>query len=465
MKKTRLFIALITAFMTALLCSYAGAGVTQEEADRLKSDLTPMGAERAGNAEGTIPEWTGGLSEIPAGITYNKGDVPPDPFTDDKVLYTITAANMDQYKDKLNPGTIAMFKKYPDTYKLDVFQSRRTAAFPEWVYENTYKNATRATLSEDGYAFYGAYGGTPFPIPSKGEHLIYNHIVRYSGASRQAEGFITGIVSASGKLTPGGGGLNLEQWPYYEKDNTLEEWEKAGGIRWNILNIWKEPARRKGELLAVRAYLDQNEKESLIWQYMPGTRRVRRAPNMTYDAPHAGASGFITMDDAYMFNGKTDRFDWKILGKKEMYIPYNCYKAPTKGKAEELIAKGHLNPDYIRWELHRVWVVEGTLRSGKRHCYGKRVFFVDEDSWNILVKDQYDNRGELWHTSIALSFQQYDLPGYTQLTFVDYDLQKTEYSVNALMNYAKEWALSDPGKLVGDQKMFTPKKLRQLGRR
>ncbi len=451
--------------MTTSFYSFAGAGVSVEEANRLKTDLTPMGAERAGNAEGNIPAWEGGIKEIPAGITYKKGDFHKNLFADDKVLFSISARNMDQYADKLTPGTIAMIKKYPDTLRLDVYKTRRTAALPVWVYENTFKNATRSSLTEDGLSVMGAYGGTPFPIPTKGEHLIYNHIFRYNGATRTTEGWQVGIVSASGKFTYGGGGLNIEQWPYYEKEGSCKAWEAAGAIRWNILNIWKEPARRKGELLAVKAFAQMSEKDSLVWQYMPGTRRVRRAPNMLYDAPHAGTSGFITMDDAYMFNGKIDRFDWKNLGKKEIYIPYNTYKFNTKGKGDEVLGAGHINPDYLRWELHRVWVVEATLKSGKRHCYGKRIFFIDEDSWTMMLKDQYDNRGELWKTGIAPSIQSYEIPAYVGVSFIDYDLTKKEYAASAIMNYAEKWIDILPEKLIGDQKMFSPENLRKLGRR
>jgi hypothetical protein len=465
MKNRKLTVVLIVTLMTALLYSHASAGVSQEEANRLKTDLTPMGAEKAGNADGTIPEWTGGLKETPAGITRNTGDFFQDPFADDKVLYSINAQNMDKYADKLNPGTIAMMKRYPDTFRLDVYQTRRTAACPEWVYENTFKNATRSYLTEDGLAFHGAYGGVPFPIPTKGEHLIDNHVVRYNGGSRTTEGYKAGVVSASGKLTSSGGGLSIEQYPYYEKDNTLEAWEAAGGVRLNILNILKESARRKGELVAVRAFTDQSTKDTLIWAYMPGQRRVRRAPDRQYDAPQPSTNGFITMDDGFMFNGPIDRFDWKLIGKKEMYVPYNMYKFSEKGKGDEVLGAGHANPDYVRWELHRVWVLEATLKPGKRHCYGKRVFFLDEDSWTILLKDQYDNRGELWNTGVAITFNLYDIPGYSLLGWVTYDFTRKEYSAMPLMNWADKWYESTEGTMLGDQKMFSPEKLRKLGRR
>lgn len=465
MKNRKLIVVLIVTLMTALFYSYASAGVSQEEANRLKTDLTPMGAEKAGNADGTIPAWDGGITAVPAGITRQSGDFYEDPFADDKVLFSINAQNMDKYADKLNPGTIAMMKKYPDTYRLDVYQTRRSAAFPEWVYENTFENATRSSVSEDGYSYYGAFGGTPFPIPTKAEHLIHNHKMRYPGSARRTEGYRSGMVSASGKFTYGGGGMLKAQMPYYEKDSNLEAWEAAGGISSNVLNVYKEPARRKGELISATSFADESAKKSQAYRYSPGQRRVRRAPNMEYDAPNAATSGFTTMDDSYMFSGKIDRFEWKILGKKEMYIPYNTYKFNEKGKGEEVLTRSHANPDYLRWELHRVWVLEATLKEGKRHCYSKRIFFIDEDSWNILLKDQYDSRGELWKTSVVGSFNHYEMPVYTLISWVDYDLTRSEYAATGTMNWAEKWPIRENGAMIGDQKMFSPENLRKLGRR
>jgi hypothetical protein len=455
-KTTTVMIALLTV---TLLCSFANAGVSVEEAKRLKSDLTPLGAERAGNKEGTIPAWEGGFTEPPAGVTINPGDRYPDPFKDDKVLFSITFENMDKYIDNLNPGTIAMLKRYPDSYRLDVYKTRRTQAVPEWVYANTYENATRASLTEDGLGITGAYGGIPFPIPKRGEELIFNHILRYAGASRTAP-YVNGVVSANGTYIAGGGGQDIEQYPYYFKDGSIETFK---GEIWQMLNIYERPTRRKGELLIVRDPLNKSQSDRKAWQYFPGQRRVRRAPSVEYDTPDPSYSGLATYDDGMVFNGNIDRYDWKIIGKKEKYIPYNCYKMHN-AKPEEVIMKGHANPNVIRWELHRVWELEATLKSGSRHIYAKRIFFLDEDSWMILLKDQYDGRGNLWRNSVIMSWNHYDLPANILISTFDYDLQKKEYAVTAFLNFDKEYAVHNAEKGL-DEKFFKPEYLRKLGKR
>src|SRR5210317_1314821 len=132
-----------------LVAQGALAGLTQEEADRLGGDeLTPVGAERAGNAAGTIPAWTGGMAELPAG--YVEGEPLVDPFPDEQPLFTITEQNFEQYKDNLSPGQIALLKRYPNTYRMPVYKTHRTAAYPDSMYEAVKKDALDAKTTPDG---------------------------------------------------------------------------------------------------------------------------------------------------------------------------------------------------------------------------------------------------------------------------------------------------------------------------
>ncbi|MGH8334730.1 MAG: DUF1329 domain-containing protein, partial [Pseudomonas fluorescens] len=134
---------LLACLTLSLSASVTHAAVSSAEAQALKSSLTPLGAERAGNADGSIPAWTGGFTQVPAG--FQEGHRAFDPFKDDKPLYSVTAANMSQYADKLTDGVKQLLKDNPQTFKLDVYPTRRTAAAPQWIYDNTFKNATQAT--------------------------------------------------------------------------------------------------------------------------------------------------------------------------------------------------------------------------------------------------------------------------------------------------------------------------------
>jgi len=193
-----------------------------------------------------------------------------------------------------------------------------------------------------------------------------------------------------------------------------------------------------GTVLLVHETVDQVTDARRAWLYNAGQRRVRRAPQVAYDGPGQGSDGTRTADDFDMFNGSPDRYDWKLVGKKEMYVPYNSYRMHNPEVSyKDLHSKGHLNQDYGRYELHRVWEVEATLKEGSRHIYAKRVFFLDEDSWQIMVKDQYDGQGQLWRVGEAHAIQYYtiDVPWITNETLMD--LNDGRYLTLGLTNEEK----------------------------
>ncbi len=459
MKSNKIWLTATFTLSLVLASSLAFAKVTPEEAAKLKTTLTPFGAERAGNADGTIPAWDGGISAPPQGLGYKgPGHRHPDPYADDKVLFSITAKNLDQYADKLIEGQKVLLKKYPDSYRIDVYPSRRSHAAPDWVYENTFINATRTEVNEDGSRVSNAYGGIPFPIPKTGVEVMWNHLLRW-----QADGtnFNYGayIVQRNGQISAGAGGQVSEKFPYYQKDGSLETYN---GDYWYIFVNYQMPARRKGEVVLVKDPLNQAENPRKAWQYLVGQRRVRRAPTLAYDTPNPAFSGATTWDDVFVFNGALDRYDWKLLGKKEMYIPYNCYKGDEQYDLKDMYQAGHVNPDMLRWELHRVWVVEANLKQGKRHVYARRVLLIDEDSWGAVLADSYDGRGSLWRSNMGLVLNAYELPGVVQRLQVHYDLQRDQYAINNAQTAFPEITVYGNPK---DDDYFTPEQIRRRGKR
>ena len=446
------------AIALALSAGSALAAVSAGEAAKLGTTLTPFGAEKAGNADGSIPAWTGGITQAPAGYK-GSGQHHVDPFPDDKPLFTITKANLEQYKDKLSAGQIALFNAYPESFQMPVYQSRRSGSAPQWVYDNSIKNATSAKLVEGGNGFADAYGGIPFPIPQSGLEALWNHIVRYRGTyiTRRS---VEAAVQRSGAYSPVVSEVEA-LFRYYDPKGSYAD---LNNILFYYLNFTKSPARLAGGAALVHETLDQVKEPRQAWAYAAGQRRVRRAPNLAYDTPIAASEGLRTADDTDMFNGSPDRYEWKLLGKKELYIPYNNYRVSAAGvKYEDVLKIGHVNPTLTRNELHRVWVVEGTLKPGARHVYGKRTLFLDEDSWQAAVVDQYDTRGELWRVSIAYLKNYYDLPTTWSAMEAFHDLQSRRY-------YVQNLDTEEPGtvnfaKAVPEDSEFTPSALRRRGTR
>lgn len=430
----------------------AFAAVSATEAARLDADLTPLGAERAGNADGSIPAWTGGITTPPAG--YQVGDHHPDPYAGDIPLYTITAANCASYQDRLTAGHLALLRAYPD-YKLIVYPTHRSASNPPRIYDAVRRNATTANLTENGNAFTGAIVGIPFPIPRNGLEVIWNHLTRYRGVA-----VIRHISQAA--PTPGGA-YTLVDFDDEFLFNFCRPDATAAGLA-NTLIYFKQtvaaPARLAGTILLAHETMDQVKEPRRAWIYNTGQRRVRRAPNIAYDNPGTAADGLRTIDQFDMFNGATDRYDWTLVGKREMIVPYNAYRLHSgQLKNADILHPLHINQELARYELHRVWVVDAKVKPGVSHLYPHRTFYIDEDSWQVLVVDQYNSRGEMWRVSEAHCINYYDARSFWSTLEVHTDLAARRYLALGLDNERPMYNFS--AKLTPAD--FSPEALRREG--
>lgn len=446
---------LAAAVMAASLIAVpAMAKVDAAEAAKLGNQLTPTGAEKAGNAAGTIPAWDGGIQKAPA--CFNGGEFLCNPFPDDKPLFVITAQNMEQYKDNLTPGQMAMMQKYPDTYKMPVYQSRRSHAVPDFVVDLTKKNALETeTVGNTGLKGLNLQG-YPFPIAKNGLEAIWNHIGRYRGSS---------LERTIGQVTPqANGAYTMVMFnDQLAVRNTLTDIQP--GEFENVMFFFKQqvvaPARLAGNVLLVHETIDQVKEPRLAWLYNAGQRRVRRAPQVAYDGPGTAADGMRTSDNFDLYNGAPDRYDWTLVGKKEIYIPYNSYKLDEKGlKYDDMIKPGHINQDFARYELHRVWVVDAKLREGTRHIYAQRAFYLDEDSWVASAIDHYDGRGNLWRVAESHNMFYYNagVMGYALETL--YDLNAGRYLA---LGFENEEARGADWSKKFSKVEFQPNALRQAG--
>lgn len=455
MKKTGLFVSglcIALAFSSA-----ASAKVSSSTAEKLNTTLTPMGAERAGNKDGSIPEWRGGI-QFPPSSYKQPGQHHPDPFPSDKPLFVITAKNVGKYKDQLSAGQIALFKTYPDTFSMPVYRTRRTAAAPQWLYDNNYKNALNATLVEGGNGLENAIGGIPFPIPSNGLEVLWNHNLRWRGEYA--------IRRASEVAVQRDGDYSLittqaeVMYNYYRQGLTLED---LNNVAIYYLSFTKAPARLAGGAVLAHETINQVLEGRRAWGYNAGQRRVRKAPNLAYDTPVAAADGLRTIDETDMYNGAPDRYNWKLIGKKEIFIPYNNYRVGAQTvKYKDLLQPGHINPELTRYEKHRVWVVEATLKKDARHIYHKRRFYIEEDSWSAAVIDMYDERNELYRVSMAYLKSYYEIPATWTAMDVYHDLQSRRYHVVGMDS--EERSIIDFSQASPSTRYFTPQELRRRGR-
>lgn len=425
--KTQLAVAIaLTAFAATAI-----AAVSADEAKQLGGDkLTATGSEKAGNKEGTIPPYSGKAPKAPASYNPKEPGQRPDPYND-KPLFSITAKNANEYAGKLD-AMVEVFKKYPD-YRMDVYPTHRDFAYPKYVIDNTVKNATSCKGANNELKLEGCYGGFPFPIPKTGNQVMWNHLLQFAAPAHTG---ITNsyVTSPDGKSVLQTTAEMTQQADNYDPASTKPN--PSNVIFWKGLQSDIAPARKVGGKLMILDSMDMVDGGRRVYQYVPGQRRVKLAPNLAYDTPSPNSGGVSTMDDAKVFMGALDRYDFKLVGKKEKYIMANNFnltnhKACTDAKITEF--KNFPNPECVRWELHRVWTVEATLKPGVRHIYPKRVFYFDEDVPGAGMAENYDAGGKLYRVMLNITYPFYDheLGGSSDVT-IGLDLQTGVWSVQGL---------------------------------
>jgi hypothetical protein len=410
----------------ALSCSFAA--VTPEVAKQLGTTLTRFGAIKAGNKDGSIPEYTGAAIKAPADFQPGSG-IYTDPFRAEKPLYRIDSRNVDQYADKLSEGEKYLIKHNPATYYIDVYPTHRTEVYPEKVLKATERNATGCNPLKDYAAVdVACRGGLPFAIPKNGYEVMWNKLLRWQGSGMFTAPSQDGwLVDSSGRPTLTSNQLARQEYPYYQTDES----DRDPQMFWRVYSITRSPSRLAGVGSGINDYLDMDQKPRRAWSYTPGQRRVRLAPEFAYDTPVSSLGGVTLYDELSLFSGKMDRFDFKLVGKKEMILPYNSFKFYYGCVHEAKLMAKHVDPSCERWELHRVWVVEATLKAGMRHVYSKRVYYLDEDGYGAGMFDAFDHEGNLYRTMFDLEVPFYDFGFSYAGSSITYDFNKGMYGLVA----------------------------------
>lgn len=419
------------AIVVAVSLTVAGtawAQVSPEELKQLGATLTPWGAEIAGNADGSIPAFTGGLQGKDNFDSANRRFA--NLFADEKPVLSINANNMAQHADKLTVGTQELMKRWPN-FRIDVYPTHRTAFQAQERADSALKNAANpeCKTTADGVGIRGCWGGTPFPVPKTGYQVMWNALLRGEAYTQQR--FQNWLVDANGTPTMVNESLAQPSYPYF--DLKQPPYEGTGSYYYRLRNDTLSPTRDAGQKNVLWYPLEADTMDQRIWQYTTGQRRTRLAPEFSYDTPSASLAGALYYDELSMFSGRMDRFDFELVGKQEMYVPYNSYKVnytPT----DQLLGKQFTSPDVMRWELHRVWIVKATRKAGKRHVAAERTFYIDEDSWAFLATEGKDDSGKLFR--VAFSHLYPSSKGGTVIASAGsyYDLTKGQYLVTGYVD-------------------------------
>ena len=454
----------IAASVVAMLgvTGLAHAKATPEELSQLGKNLTCMGAEKAGTADG-VAAYTGKWLGVGPGMSAENGKHPTDPYAGEKPLFTITSQNLGQYAAKLSPGQQAMFKKYPN-YVMHVYPSHRDFRYEDSVCQTVAKNGAETTIAANGKSLDNyAMGAVPFPIPKTGIEVVWNGMFPTITAV-EARDEDAAVIYANGNITWG----EQKMRQYARRNDPKLRGTPAEGVGVYVRMVTTMPERNKGEVVKTIDNFTMNSDARLAWQYIPAVRRVRQAPGFGFDSPIPSTSNTVVVDEVRMYNGSAERYDWKLVGKKEMYIPYNNFKLEGKeagaNKYANLLKPGFENPDFVRWELHRVWVLEGKVKEGYRHLYPTRVLYADEDTWLYAMSDIYDGKGNLWRFNWVNNFYAPGPKVFAQGAAFYHDLSNGTYTAFDLMQAKdKHLVVDEPGAEYGNINFYSNDNMKASG--
>jgi hypothetical protein len=240
-------------------------------------------------------------------------------------------------------------------------------------------------------------GQLPFPNPTEAQHLIWNTRLNSSNTSAMFRVATSTNVQADGSIIIGQQETNIV---YPRNPNTVSQYADK-----NIYAMFMQknlgPPRSAGTTTLVHDFIDSYVQPRKAWQYNPATRRVRRAPDITYDTVLLAGGGVVVVDQYGGFNGAQDKYDWSYEGTRKMIVPAGN-EALAENALETTHQQYHLNPDYVRYEERDVHVVHANLKPGQRHLYASRTFYVMDDDFNMLsIMDAYDDNGELMRHQIG----------------------------------------------------------------
>lgn len=384
--------------------------------------LTPMGAIRAGDARGVIPEWTGGLTKSIKGS--KPGAHPPDPFFEDARWFTVGPKDLERFRVRLSDGLRELLRRY-DSFEILVFPTRRTAAAPRAFYEASIANLSAARLADNGLTLEGAERGIPFPCPQTGEEAMWNHLARWRGGPTTS---IDGVAVPDGYGNVAVDKYRLDVLPAYNLGIVPP-------TLWLYRRELKTPDVVDSSVLTLRDLYTPLSRPRVAWYLAPRAKKAVPAPDFAYGTPDPTTKGVRTADMLDEFNGMMDRFTFKLVALRPMIVPYNGYRlsAPNLEPKDFLWAE-HPNPRFLRYELHRVWVVEATLKEGHKHPFPFRVYYLDEDSWQILMADHFGPDGTIARYSETHGQEIPEVPVFEPTLEITYDFKEQRYAVSGLDN-------------------------------
>jgi hypothetical protein len=283
---------------------------------------------------------------------------------------------------------------------------------------------------------------------------MWNHVFRWRGGSVERQ-----IVWLPVAATGGSYVVKVRQNIAFDQQGYMAR--PVDGRLYASTAYFSAPPSAIGTRVATWEPIDPAGEARARWVFVPQTLDTRRLPSYDHDTWELFAGGQRTADQNDGWNGSPERYDWKLVGKRELLIGYNAYRIANKTLPYKAIAIAkNVDPELLRYEVHRVWVVEATLRQGRNHRFPKRVFYVDEDTWQVAQEEVYTKDDQLFRFGDHQMMQYYDVQVPWYAATIHHNLAAGSYMVYGLSNMEPvpyRWGFQ------GRNSDYLPSNLRGLG--
>lgn len=378
----------------------------------------------AGNSDGSIPPWQKATVVPLPGWTTGKDRGEFSPFHNEAPTKRIDHANSQAHKNFLTSGQLALLTSKPG-YTMPIYPTHRSCGFPDFVLKNTQRFHGEARIAMNGWQIENAtLPSIPFPQPRSGIEALWNFLLAYQGVGMQWTMGMTYLSSYSPDTEP-------VRYRFSQRVHT--PWGTPGAMsifhapyNYGVTYTYHAPAALAGQAISQRYYFDRSPES---FYYFPGQRRVRRMTSYTHDAWTIGFEKTYPIDALLIFNGNPDRFDWSLQGKREVYVPYNAFNITgTDSSGKSIFERDFVSAHARRYELHRVWVVEGRLKPGMRHSTPRKVLYLDEDSWLAVIGEDYDGDDKLVRYKESAIMPIWEIGACSTIAgMIMYDLTQNRY--------------------------------------
>jgi Protein of unknown function (DUF1329) len=321
----------------------------------------------------------------------------------------ITPDNAEKVRDVVGPG---VFYKVQHGMTMKIVPTERVDWPPPYM-DATEKYSAQVRLTPDHKSLVGYVAGQPFPLidvndPQVATKIIWNNVFRPITTDDYDLRFYDCDSSYERK------GAQQQQIEYFQighymgydlvgrtevQPTPIDPDFKTTGRYWMFgLYPILAPNEIRGSGIIRWRYADPRKGDD-TWSLSAGSRRVRRVDeSILSSSTTSGTSAHAWDPDHYSgFNPKTEQYNYKFLGEKNMLATIHALHSPEVRCPTD----GGTSACPEAWEMRHLYIVEAKPDRAQTNALDARtVIYLDGEMWFEPYIDTYDRGGHLFRSHI-----------------------------------------------------------------